>query len=114
MNKKGFTLTELMGVLILLSIVIIIGTSSILKARDKANESLDKNTKILISSSAKRYFSEKDPNGTCVNIETLVDEDYLKNPIVNDEKTNSKLLEKSVRITASKGEYTIEDGKCNA
>ncbi len=114
MNEKGFTLTELMAILILLSVVTIISVISVLSMRDKANVRLDKSTETLIISSTKRYLSENNLDVTCVNIETLVNEDYLKEPIVNDIDKNDKLLNQSVQITTSNGvkEYIVKDGKC--
>lgn len=114
MNKKGFTLTELMAVLILLSIVTVISVTSVLTARDKANSSIDKNTELLICNEAKRYLSDNGSNSTCINVETLVDEDYLKDPIVNDSAKNEELMKRSVHITIENDEkkYSLEAGKC--
>lgn len=81
MNKKGFTLVELMAVLILLAVIITISTTSILTARDKANASGDKNKKILIETACENYLrdSGRESSDTSnITIEKLINENYLK------------------------------------
>lgn len=102
MNEKGFTLIELMGVLILLVLLITVSVSGIITARDKANNSIDKATTNLIIAGATRFATDKNIDvPACIKVEYLLNEDYLKDPIVNDTKKNALLLTKYVKVTAN-------------
>lgn len=55
MNNKGFTLVELMAVLVLISIIATIGTYSIMGVRDKIKEDMWNSKVDLIENSAIRF-----------------------------------------------------------
>jgi len=74
-NNKGFTLVELLAVMVILisiSLVAVVGITSSLDRRDKK----EKEEQIeLAVNAAKIYFSLE--SGNCVKIDDLVNEDYL-------------------------------------
>ena len=64
MKNKGFTLVELLAVLVLISLVMVIAIPGIFKMRDRMNE------KALNANKYKSYFGECTTNGThceCTN-----------------------------------------------
>ena len=104
MKKNGFTLIELISMIVILSLIALIvfpAVASIVKSsRDDAYE----NQKIIIEKAAKEYYLDNvdslpdiDENGTCnskaeVNIyTTLVDEGY----IADEELVNISKLDES-------------------
>ena len=91
--KKGFTLIELMAVIVIISVVAIVTFPSIVnqikKSKDKNQESVNS----IIISAAKKYvndnpndFKEQNDNNYCIKIVDLIDNDYLKEDIINSEE----------------------------
>jgi len=75
MNRRGFTLVELLAVIVILSgisLVVVASINSTLERRDE--KELDEQIKLAINA-AKIYFSLE--SGNCVKIDDLVNEDYL-------------------------------------
>ena len=114
MNKRGFTLVELMAVLILLAVLIGVSVAGIIAARDKSNQSLDKATTNLIITAAKKYVADdpdnifKEGRNACLRVGKLVDENYLQDPIVPDgnEDKNIDIKNKYIFIELEGTEYT--------
>ncbi len=82
--KKGFTLTEILAVIVLLGIVITLAVPAVNKitSQAKANELKDKIN--LIETSAV-FYAQKEVNTypTDVTIDTLIANDYLKADVAN-------------------------------
>ena len=74
-NKKGFTLVELLAVIVILGILLMIGNMSIdaiaLRVRKNQHENLVKKIKIA----AEKYFDDK--HVTSVNVITLIENGYI-------------------------------------
>ena len=91
-NRKGFTLVELLGIIVVLGIVVSIGiyavTTSIRKAKEKTyqvtlNTIKDEADKYLIENKEKLFFVSLD-NGyeyQCVTVQNLIDSGYLKDNV---------------------------------
>ena len=78
LNNRGFTLVELLAVMVILitiSLVAVGNISSSLTKREKKEE--QEQTELAIGA-AKIYFSLSETNVTCVSIQYLVDEGYIK------------------------------------
>ena len=102
--KKGFTLVELLGVMVVISVLIAVSFPIIINViRDKKAEATEYETKMIINA-AKLYI--KDNGSTnCIDISTLVQEKYL-----NSVKTNKT----KVKITTSGSNVTYElANSCN-
>jgi len=87
LNKKGFTLVELLAVVVILLAISVIAVSSISAAIErnkvKQNEAKEK----LIVSYAKLYYDEhKNSLGDsgCITIKNLIDSGYISEDEVND------------------------------
>lgn len=84
MNKKAFTLIELIGTVVILSLIVLIITPAISDNVKKGVEDADKTTKENIVLSAKNWASDnksKLQNEPCVTIERLQREGYIDKDI---------------------------------
>ena len=84
MKEKGFTLIELIGVIVLLAIIILITYPSIVNIIKKSNNKIDSATSALIISGAKNMVDENKnsyplTNGNiyCVTIKSLINKGYV-------------------------------------
>ena len=75
-NKKGFTLMELLSVIVLLGIIITIGLFSISSIRKAILDRQYKNLKTEIELAAEKYY--QDTESTIFYVQTLLDEGYIK------------------------------------
>lgn len=128
-NKKGFTLVELLAVIVVLGIVASIGiyaiTNSIKKAKEKSyqvtiNEiERSANDYLLENSGSIPFVSDGDETEyQCVTIKQLIDAAYLKNKVINSQiskddnvrlddyiylerNSRSKVLEKTIYIKSN-------------
>ena len=93
-NKKGFTLVELLAVILLLGIIVSISiftiTSSIKKAREKSYQVTIKNIESQASNylaeNAGRLFFVSNDDGKefqCVTVQNLIDFGYLKDTVTD-------------------------------
>ena len=89
MKKKGFTLVELLAVIVILGLVMTITSSLVINQKKKANqkevESLYSTIKNL---GADVYLSEKEDN-SCYSDKWLKENGYLKSEIKNPSNSNS-------------------------
>ena len=85
MNRKGFTLVELLAVIVILSSVSLVAVASISTTLNRRDKKEFNEQKQLARNAAKIYFS-LNSNKTCVKISTLKDGDYF-----NDINKTSKL-----------------------
>ena len=85
MNKKGFTMIELMATITLLGIMLTLAVVSVSKYLNKARNTAYKDYEKTLEGAATNYFLDhtgllpeiNDPNGTKVLATTLVNEGYL-------------------------------------
>ena len=88
--KKGFTLVELLGVIVLLGLLTIVAAPPILNQIKKTKGKLSKATERVLSIAAEEYVDDhltnypiKDGNVYCITLKTLVDYDKLTPPIID-------------------------------
>ena len=100
MNKKGFTLAELLGVVVLLGILATIAFPPLLNQLNKSKEKLSDATLKVLGTAAEQYIDDhsssypiKDGKTYCISLETLVNYNYLKSPIM-DASTGEEISEK--------------------
>ena len=106
--KKGFTLIEMLAVLILMSLVALLSAPAIInQITDKRNE-ISESTLDIIYSGAKLYFDDynivdslEQNTEYCVSLDFLSQKGYIKSPI-KDYKTGKEIpLTKYVKATVN-------------
>ena len=115
MKNKGYTLLELLGVIVILSVLVILVFPSVINFIKKSNNKIDSITNDLIISAVEDYISDNTSelhitSGTeyCISIDTLIGKQYLQVKL-NDADVYSS---KSVKITyKNKINYEIIDSK---
>lgn len=89
MNNKGFTLVELLAVIIILLGVAMISVSNVISSLEKNDEQECEKQKDIVINAAKIYFSLNDE--TEVTVQTLIDNDYFKASDVNKYSSSAKV-----------------------
>ena len=114
MNKKGYTLIELLAVLSIIAVILLIAVPSVTKQitgiEDNNYKQFKQNIYLAaesyINSKPDEFFNLKEDNGeACIDVEYLVYEGWIKSTTVNP-KTNEKVsLNSSIKIVNINGEY---------
>ncbi len=113
MNKRGFTLVELLATIVLLSIISVISYVSISSVIKKNKVNNCRNLIKSIEGASREYVSDNRYNFTnrddkVITAEDLFRGNYLKNEIM-DPFTNEKVNSENVKIIISlKSDYTME------
>lgn len=104
MNKRGFTLVEIIGVLTLLALITLVAFPSILGVMQKADKGMDEATTEMLIANAKSYWDDTTVRVTsknyCVKVQTLIKQNYTKTPISTVDKDKAKEIEKDYCVTA--------------
>ena len=117
-NKKGFTLMELLSVIVLLGIIITIGLFSISSIRKAILDRQYKNLKTEIELAAEKYY--QDTENTFFYVQTLIDEGYIKtdNSSLNIYSPIDSNIMNCYTINIVDGKATLDDKnkneECNA
>lgn len=109
MNKKGFTLVELIGVVVILGLIALIAFPSLLNQINSSKKEISELIEEIVISSSKSYVennSQNSPKKYCIPIEELIDDGYLAKEMVKEEL--DKLKSKSVMVTYYDNKYNYE------
>ena len=105
LNKKGFTLVELLAVVVILLAISVIAITSISAALERQNDKKDKAIESIIKDYAKLYADDYkntlNVGENCVNVSDLVDTYNLDKKTLLDSNGND-LSEGSVTFEMSK------------
>ena len=118
--KKGFTLIEMIGVMVILSLLMAFAMPSIINYIKKGGDTKDKVVIEMIYDAAKNYVSDnknmfkKDENNTyCISLYTLASEGYIESPMTlssSDDDITSESSTKTVKVTYDKKyKYELTD-----
>lgn len=106
MNRKGFTLIEILAVITLLAAIALIAIPLVLNQANKSKGKLNQATVDLIGQSAYTYmdrnqtdYPQKKGNVYCITIRTLVDYGDLKEPVQDVETGKDIPLTTKVKAT---------------
>lgn len=109
MNKKGFTLVEILAVLVIIAVVSLIGTVSITGVKKKMEENLFKNKLGEIISAASKWGEDnKSELDTTKTVGFLITSGYLE----TEEAINPIKYEHSCGSSKSDVNGYVEDGLC--
>ncbi len=110
MKNKGFTLIELIGTIVILSLILLIITPAITNSLKKGMDNADEQTKESIVMAARNWASDnKDKLPTIVNLNKLQEEGYIDDNIKLPSTTkniNSACVEIKLKDQATKTAYT--------
>lgn len=116
--KKGYTLVELLGVIIILTIIMTIAIVVMINVIKNANDKLDSATEKILYSAAEAHLKDKyilPSNGDfTVTLKTLREENRISNTFI-ESSNNGKLTENScVKVNITNGEMNYEFSyECN-
>ena len=126
MNKKGFTLTELLGVIVILAIIAIIAFPSVLGLLNSSLNETDEAMQNFAITAARNYVNDnmdsypkalegQTKTYSNLKIQTLLDEGYISSTTISSEK-NCEMLNDEIKITSDSVKYSYEyvtvDGGC--
>ena len=95
--KRGFTLVELLAVLILLGVVSLIAIPSIGKILNRSREKARESTKNELIEAAKNYYADNirelpdDGSHKCLSVSEIEENGYISNDDIVDPTTEEKL-----------------------
>ena len=112
MKKNGFTLVELICVIMLLSIIITLSTIAIINILKNSREKENSASMELIKTATKDYMNKYENNyyikngvSYCIEIQTLINENFLISNISYD---GNKINDKVVKVSFNNNEYVYE------
>lgn len=106
MNKKGFTLVELIGVVVILGLIALVAFPSLLNQIDSSKKQVSDSQKAIIISSAKNYVDENkndyiDKTEFEIPTDDLIKKGYLSEGII------SSYSDSEIVVTYNNGEYDV-------
>ena len=105
MNKKGFTLVELLAVIVILTMLGVFTVSIILDKMDSTNSEIDEATKTIITTAAENYYNKhKDNFATKAgNVYCIALNEVLESENITDlsAKTNANITDSSTFVKIS-------------
>ena len=121
--KNGFTLIEMMAVVIIISLISILTVPTIVNQIAERKTEIDSTTKQMIYDATDLYMTNKavdypklQGNVYCISLDTLVQNGYLTSPIKDFTSGNQIPLTKKVRVTVKNiagsleySDYTLID-----
>ena len=115
MKKNGFTLMELLGVIMILAVLAVIAFPPIITQIKKSKQEIKNSTKILITDSAKDYYEDNINNFEqtegmtyCIDLSTLINQGYLNGKLKDEELNNIDITKKVKMIYHnSKFDYDV-------
>lgn len=121
-ENKGFTLAEVIGVVMLVGILCLISFPSIITQIQNKEKDLDQATKQIIYGAVELYvdthsneYPKVEGKSYCISLQQLIDADYLEEPF-KDASGKEIPLTTSIGVEVkSNGELSFEYGKreCN-
>jgi len=110
MKNKGYTLIELLGVVIILALLISFVMPSIIKTIKKSNNTKDELVVDLIYNAAELFIKEQSKhihkeygNTYCIKLNTLVEENYVKGKLKLSSNEDDIVNTMSVKVVYTEG-----------
>lgn len=122
MKKKGFTLVELLGVIIVIVALALVAFPLVMNGFKKNKKEISAVTKTLIEDAATVYMDENpnmyekvDGNVYCISLSQIVNSGNLSSPIQDPTTGKEILLSDKVKVTIENRQYVpnyIGDSSC--
>lgn len=112
-NNKGFTLVELLAVIIVLSFIAAIAITSVSKSISNSKNNLKEVQEVEIINAAKKYYMTEDPTklesgeSKCINVSALIESGQFENDSIID-PTTGETFTGSVIISLVGKQYHYE------
>ena len=118
MKKEGFTLTELIGVITILGIIVLLAFPNLIKQIKDTRLKLDKATEQLIIVGTTNYVEENKndfPSSKdetyCVSLRTLIEENKIPQNLKDSNGNNLNLNEKIDGYILDAYDFNIDSGR---
>lgn len=108
MNKKAFTLIEMLAVIVLLGILSVLVTVSVSKIKKKQDEKNKENTISAILSGAKKYATDKNISTGNVPVRDLLNGNYVDFDLNEYGDLEGKTVSIAVCDNKNKREFVLE------
>jgi prepilin-type N-terminal cleavage/methylation domain-containing protein len=114
-NNRGFTLVELLAVIVILAVILVIAIPNVMKIIDKAKLDSYKRTEDMLVSAAQKYMAQQGITLNTVGDTTTVsyNTDLRGNKlidIINDQKSKIECSNSKVIVTKTTNGYTYKPG----
>ena len=115
MNKRGFTLVELIGTIVILLVLSLLVFPNLLNLIKNSKKDISTSTKDFIYGQAKSYiydnvnsYTLKEGNIYCIGLKDLVSKNYLNTPLKDAESGNDIDLSKQIEVKVNNNDYSYE------
>jgi type IV pilus assembly protein PilA len=110
-NNKGFTLVELLAVIVILAVILVIAIPNVMKVIDKAKLDVYKRNEDMLISAAQKYMAQQGLTLNAVGDTTTIsyNTDLKGNNLINninDQKSNVECSNSKVTVTKTTTGYT--------
>ncbi len=126
MKNKGFTLTELLGTIVILAIIALVAFPAVLGLLNNSQNETDEAMQNFAITAARNYVNDnmdsypkalegQTKTYSNLKIQTLLDEGYISSTTISSEK-NCEMLNDEIKITSDSVKYSYKyvtvDGGC--
>lgn len=108
MKKKGFTLVELLTVIVMIAFISILLVPKMIERFEMKKDELSNQAKELIYLAASQYMEEFNSEVSCISIEELVNNGFLVEPVI-DPKSNTVISSSTnIKVNFYNNQYNYE------
>ncbi|MDD3186881.1 MAG: prepilin-type N-terminal cleavage/methylation domain-containing protein [Bacilli bacterium] len=112
--RKGFTLVELLGVLVLIAMISLLVAPKITELFEKKQEEASDATKEILYAAAREYISSNQSlfntgnSYYCITLNDLVNDGQLVNPVIDITSGSHLSLTTNIEVTIENSQYHFE------